>query len=477
MRPLAFVLVLCVSQAAHAQSTATIAGEVTDPVGARVPSATVHLLRAAQQIDQTTADAEGAFTFGNVPEGRYVIRAEAAGFDPQTTDPVFVTGRTAINVVMSIGALHDSIVVSAAAIELPASRTGAPITVIDSQTLDALNKPDVLEALRIVPGAQIVQVGQRGATTSMFVRGGNSNFNKVLVDGIAVNDIGGAFDFAQLATAGVERIEILRQSNSVMYGSDALAGVVNITTRRGRTRVPQLELSADGGNFNTRRGGEAAGGAVRRFDYFSEYGYFTTDNSIPNDHFRNGTYAGRFGVAVGRATDIYATIRRTDTRFGSQNALDLFGIADDSRQSNAINYAGVNVESQHTQRWQSTLRFGHTDFRSTFTNPTPTGQPFDPFGSGANYLGRVVTLTGANGYSVTGQGVLDFGGTYPSVFRSRTRPRALFEDTTYHVGQNLDISGGGRVEREEGFSDPDAAPSATRNNGGAFAEARGSGAR
>ena len=84
-----------------------------------------------------------------------------------------------------------------------------------------------------------------------------------------------------------------------------------------------------------------------------------------------------------------------------------------------------------------------------------------------------MTLTGANGYSVTGPAILDFGGTYPSVFRSRTRRRALFADTTYHVGRDFDVSGGGRVEREEGFSDPDADPSATRSNGGVFAEARG----
>jgi len=128
------------------------------------------------------------------------------------------------------------------------------------------------------------------------------------------NDIGGAFDFAQTATAGIERIEVMRQSNSVMYGTDALAGVVNITTRRGRTRIPQVDLSADGGNFKTRRGSAAVGGAIKRVDYFSEYAYFNTDNSTPNNAYRNGTYAGRFGIAVAHGTDLSGTIRRVDTR-------------------------------------------------------------------------------------------------------------------------------------------------------------------
>src|SRR4029453_7666425 len=97
---------------------------------------------------------------------------------------------------------------------------------------------------------------------------------------------------------------------------------------------------------------------------------------------------------------------------------------------------------------------------------TPTGEPFDPFGFGPNYLGKSMTLTGANGYSVTGRAILDFAGQYPSIFRSRTRRRALFADTTYHVGRDLDVSGGGRIEREDGFSDPEQEPTATRNNGG-----------
>ena len=120
-----------------------------------------------------------------------------------------------VEVVLEVGALQQDVVVTAEAGQVLQSQTGAPVTVIDSQSLEAINKPDVLEALRLVPGAQIVQVGQRGGATSLFLRGGNSNFTKVLVDGMPANDIGGGFDFSQLDTAGVDRIEVLRQTNSV----------------------------------------------------------------------------------------------------------------------------------------------------------------------------------------------------------------------------------------------------------------------
>src|SRR4030095_11846763 len=191
----ALLWLLVTTGVASAQQQATIAGTVSDPLGGRVGSASVAVLRDGQQAGHATTDEAGEFTIGNVAEGRYQVRAEAAGFETRTTDSIFVaaSGRTSVHVVMPVGPLQQAIVVTAAATEVPASRTGAPITVIDSAILDALNKPDVLEALRLVPGAQIVQTGQRGGATSMFVRGGNSNFNKILLDGMAVNDIGGGF--------------------------------------------------------------------------------------------------------------------------------------------------------------------------------------------------------------------------------------------------------------------------------------------
>src|SRR5262249_54732703 len=149
------------------------------------------------------------------------------------------------------GPLEQALVVTASASEIPQSQTGAPVTVIDTQLLDALNKTDVLEALRLVPGSQVVQTGARGGLTSMFIRAGASNFNKVLIDGVAANDIGGGFDYAQLSTTGVGGVEVLRQTNSVMFGSDALAGVVSIATARGRTHTPELSVAADGGNLGT----------------------------------------------------------------------------------------------------------------------------------------------------------------------------------------------------------------------------------
>ena len=115
------------------------------------------------------------------------------------------SGRVSIELALPIGPLEQNVSVTAAATSVLPSQIGAPVTVIDSATLDTLGKPDVLEALRLVPGAQVVQAGQRGGVTSLFVRGGASNFNKVLIDGVAANDIGGGFDFSSVSVTGVDR--------------------------------------------------------------------------------------------------------------------------------------------------------------------------------------------------------------------------------------------------------------------------------
>jgi len=460
-----------------AQGQATVAGTIVDALGARVSGANVTLMRDGMKVADSKSGSDGTFSFASLAPGRYAVAAIAPGFSPRTSEPVYVGpgSRETLDVALEIGPLQQDVVVTAEAGEILQARTGAQVTVIDEGTLNALNKPDVLEALRLVPGAQIVQLGERGGPTSLFLRGGNSNFTKVLIDGVPANDIGGGFDFSQLDIAGVDRIEVLRETNSVIYGSDALTGVVNISTRRGSTRTPELEYAIDGGNLGTARNSIGFGGAVKRFDYFSQYAYFTTDNHTPNSGYHRGTYAGRFGVALGGGTNVTGTLRRADGTFGSANAFDLYRIPDDSTSDTDLTYATVGADSQITNSWQSSIRFGSAVQRLTIVDPSPSGEPFDPFGFGASYLGNTVTLRGANGETVTGRAILDFSGTYPSNFYSRTTRRMLSGQTMYQVTPNVAVAGGARWEREQAFNAANANDAAdTRDNGGAFVEARAS---
>jgi vitamin B12 transporter len=157
----------------------------------------------------------------------------------------------------------DELVVTATG--LPAARRAVPaaVTVLRGNALRALGLHRVADALRLVPGAHLVSSGPTGSLTSLFLRGGESDYVQVLIDGVTVNEPGGSFDFAHLSTLEVERIEVVRGPVSVLYGTDAVAGVVQIFTRTG-TGAPVVRATAEAGSFDkvgvTPAGGPATGG-------------------------------------------------------------------------------------------------------------------------------------------------------------------------------------------------------------------------
>jgi vitamin B12 transporter len=472
------VLVSTAFSAASAQAaddhTAAVAGRVLDPLGGAIAHAKVTLMRDGELVTDASSDASGHFALTAADAGRYRVHVEAQGFASKDTDPVFVAvgEQVTLDIRLTIGPLVQQVIVTAAATALPESQVGASVTVLDQGVLQSLGKPDVLEDLRLVPGVQVLQTGQRGGTTSLFVRGGNDDFNKVLIDGIPANDIGGSFDFGSLAITGIDRIEVLRNPNSVLYGADALTSVINMTTRRGTSTVPELSYAIDGGTFGTLHQDLSIGGAHQRLDYFASYSHFDTRNNVPNDADHNGTFAGTFGWRISPSTQLVVTGHRTAADQGVPNAFDFYGIADDSSQTSRNTYAGAVLHTQTTARWAQTVRFTSTDLQYHFINPSPTGEPFDPFGYGPNYLGQTVTIHGANGTSATGQAILDFGGTYPQTFDSRTTRRAVTAQTDYSFPRSLSVSAGVRVDDEHGSTDSGTTFTTTRHNGGAFIEAR-----
>jgi vitamin B12 transporter len=472
-----FSTLLLLSYSAGAADQGAIHGHVVDPLGASVSGAQVILRQKDAVVSRSTTDAGGNFAFTELPSGEYSVHAEASGFDPVETDAVFLySGRTVrIPIVLRLGSLQQQIVVSATGTAVPETQVGASVNVIDFQRIQDLAKPDLLETLRTVPGVQVVQTAQRGGTTAVIVRGGNSAFNKVLVDGIPMNDIGSAAEFANIAASGVDHVEIFQGPNSVLYGADALGSVINITTQHGRSTIPVFTYSADGGNFGTYRQDVSLAGAYRKFDYFSDYSRFDTQNSVPNSAFHNGSYTGNFGWSAGKNTDVRLTVRHTAVGVGDPNALDFFRIADDSKQDEHDTYVGATLQNQTTEKWNNLVRFASTQLQFHFVNPTPTGTPFDPFGFGPNYLGNVVTIHGANGFSATGQAILDFGGQYPQPFDSHTTKQSLFAQSSYSIRPNVVATVGLRYENERGSTDSQGSISSTsRNNYGAFLEAHGS---
>ncbi len=465
------LLMSVLAPSAFAGAPCRVRGTVLDPLGADVPNARVTLFRNETPAGDTRTDREGSFVFSSAIAGRYHVRVEAEGFAVQESPAAFLSaGATvALEVVLQVGSLQQQIVVSDTGTPLPESEVGASVTVIDNAELAALHKLDALDALRLVPGVEVAQTGERGSATYVFVRGGEPDFNKVLIDGIPANDIGGAFEFAYLSTSGVDHLEILRGPNSVLYGSDALASVINVTSRRGSSMSPEFTYSAEGGNFHTFQQQGSVGGTFRQFDYFSDFMRFDTQNSLANSSFHNATITGNFGWEPGGNTQVRFTLRSTATGLGDPNALNLYGIADDSFQREQDTYIGITAQKQTTAHWHNLLRLSSTNLRSYYDNPAPTGIPFE-----GNYLGHWVTICGANGYCTAGQAILDFGGTYPQPSESRTTVRSLFAQSDYTFNPNVSASFGFNYDHEEGFTESSGTRSpADRNNFDCFLEAHG----
>ena len=112
--------------------------------------------------------------------------------------------------------------------------------------------------------------------------GGNSNATDVLLDGVPINDIGGAVNFAYLPANGISQAEVYRGPDSALYGADASAGVVALTTARGTTSKPLLQYAVDAGNFGTYHQEASLGGVHNAFDYFGDFARIDTSNSYPN---------------------------------------------------------------------------------------------------------------------------------------------------------------------------------------------------
>lgn len=430
---LAFAITALAPRAA-ADDSGSIHGTVRDPLGAIVHGAQVDLISKGKVVSATTTDGQGNYQFSPLPPGRYQVRTQAPSFKSDQTADIYVggSGSSVADITLKIGTVSQEIVVSATGTNLPDTQTGASISVVPSDQFQF--KLEALEPLRQVPGVQVLQTGQRGITESLFIRGGPSTANKILLDGIALDEIGGTVDFGGVFTTGIDQMEVLRGPNSVLYGSDALAGVVNLTTDRGTTSRPQISYAFDAGNFNSLHNDASLGGAFKQIDYFSEFSRFDGGNSSPSPDFHNSTYAGNFGWTPLTSTVLRVTVHRMVGKVDVPNAVDFFGIADDSFQSQSNTYVGATLDNQTASHWHNQLRYTAMRQQSEFENPSPTGV-LDP--SSGNFLGNLVTIKGANGFSTTGQAILDFAGTYPQEFFIHNNRDAVNFQSDYIFNSHL----------------------------------------
>ena len=258
--------------------------------------------------------------------------------------------------------------------ELPSA-----VTVIDREEIDSRQVTDVLQLLRTVPGLGVVQSGGRGSQTSIFPRGGEADYNMVLIDGVPVNDAGGGYDFSDLTTDNIERIEVIRGPQSALYGSNAIGSVIQIFTRRGRGPT-QGDLSLSGGNFNTFEGRGAVSGGSERFGGSLGIGYVSTSGFLPiNNSYRDFTLSSALDYQPIEALKLAFSARYSDSHveFPTESAGDRLSPLDPTQYSDRQRLV-LSLRTTHaiTRWWEQILLLGYNRIDFQFVDPN-NGPPVD----------------------------------------------------------------------------------------------------
>ncbi len=311
MRVLVAVLLgLYISLSAFA---ADLTVKVLDPQSAAVAGAQVSLLRQSKVLSTQTTSAEGLATFHIENAGPYQLTVLAPGFAAETVN---VSTEPDVTVQLHLSTASETVVVSATRTPVAGEAAGADVDTLNAPQIAAMQPIAANDTVRFLPGAVVNTAGQRGGLSSLFVRGGESNYNKVIVDGVTINEPGGTFDFGTLSLSQDDRMEFVRGAQSTLYGSDAMTSVLQTWTRTGNTRIPELRFGADGGNFNTAHGFASLAGARSRYDYNFFGEQFNSSGFGVNDNYSESLQGTNVGASLNDKTSLRFRFRHSNSHTG-----------------------------------------------------------------------------------------------------------------------------------------------------------------
>jgi vitamin B12 transporter len=332
MRTLCASFLFFVALAAASAADLKVKVIVIDPQSAAVAGAQVSLSTKGKdaRLKIVTTSAEGIAAFVDLSSGTYQIQVLAPGFALLTTDLDVPSQSHAVTnqftIQLRLASASETVVVTATRTPALAEETGASISTLENAQLETMKPVDAADAVRFLPGAVVNDAGQRGGLSSLFVRGGDSTYNKVIVDGVYISEPGLTFDFGTLPLAQADRVEFLRGAQSTLYGSDAMTSVVQVWTRTGSTRVPELRFGADGGNFETANGFASLAGARGRFDYNFFGDQFNTNGAGVNDAFSDSLAGANAGVALSDEVSLRVRVRHSNSHTGLPGAWNFNGV-------------------------------------------------------------------------------------------------------------------------------------------------------
>jgi vitamin B12 transporter len=336
----------------------------------------------------------------------------------------------------------ENIVVTANGFEQSRDQTGQAITVIDEERLNELQAVSIADALKTIPGVSIAARGPVGSQTSVFLRGGNSSQTLVLIDGVRINDPSapnGAFDFGALLTGNIGRVEVLRGPNSIIWGSQAIGGVINVQSIA-PTEAMAVRVGAEYGYADSMKANANLSGTSGIFEGSVGGAYYRTDGisaltgGTEKDGYKNASANGRLKVNLAEnfALDFRGYYNRGtieyDSPFGAgANALPM------SRNKQFIGYVGANFDLADG-RFQNRMSFARTDISRVGTDPVVFS--FNNF----DVEGTIDRFEYHGSFDVADAATIVFGAEH-----ERTLASTSFEGATADVARNKVSSGFGQL--------------------------------
>ncbi len=439
----ALILTTASSIAAHA---VVVHGSVRDTLGRGIPFTRVQLVQGTQVIASTITGSDGSYDIRSTETGRFVLLASAASFAVQVSEPFY--GRqfdvVSRDLSLTLSPVREEITVTATGLPTPVQQVSASVDLVPDQALQT--RVGVVEELRLQPGVSLVSTGQYGAVTSLFVRGGNSDANKVLIDEVPANDVGGVFDFGTVSSTAVRALETHRGPDSLLYGTDARAGVVRFETPRGTAIRPILTYSGDAGNLHTWRNEATLSGTYSKVDYFTAFSRFDSSNALPNARYHASTAAANLGYSLSGSTSLRGTVRHAVSAQGLPGPYDFQGLTLLGKQGDQNTYMSGVVDDTRSSGWHNAFRYIGARKREQSQQLAASGTP-DGFGE---YLGNTVTIRGANGTSATGRAIVLYDAPFPTRYELVSNRDGLDYRSDYHFTQHLAVLGGFRFQDERG---------------------------
>jgi vitamin B12 transporter len=451
-----FLLLLLLTSAAL---PADVKIRVLDPQSAVVAGAQVVLLPAnsSSPLDVAITSADGIAILRSSTSTALRVRVLAPGFSPTLVD--VTPSQEAITVQLELATLAETVVVSGTLSPLPEQESGVSVSSLDRGQLLVMNPVAASDAIRFLPGAVMNAQGQRGALSSLFVRGGDSRYNKVIVDGVAISDPGGTFDFGVVPLQEASRLEFLRGAQSTLYGSDAMTSVLQTWTRTGSSPTPELVFGTEGGNFNTADGYLSFSGSRGRYDYNIFANQFNTAGQGINSEYSNSSQGGNGGVQLSPRAQLRVRAQHSNNRTGvagewNFNADPLLPPDSDqfARQNNLL--ASAELEVTGPTRWQHRLRgfeYHHKRINvDTFLDPGrevidfPFHAIADINRAGFDYQGDYLERSWAQttfGYQFEDENAFVGDLTFPPLTHGLRRNQAVFGQQTLTLGRFSAVTG------------------------------------